>query len=52
MSWNSDALNALERELEVRVKEGCARGKADEERESAEVLGYWMYRLKECKETE
>ena len=45
--WNANKLDQVERELTARVNAGL---RDPQERETAEVLGYWMYRLRECRE--
>lgn len=46
--WDAKLLDALEQEMETRVRSGC-RSRTGEEQGVAEVVGYWMYRLRACR---
>lgn len=46
--WSSKKLDALMSEFEDRLKSSFASG-GPEETAIAEVLGHWMYKLKECR---
>lgn len=48
MIWDIAALDALLAELENRVRDGCAE-KDEESVHVAEVLGFWLMRLRDCK---
>lgn len=50
--WDHDKLNVLMAEIESSVRAGIAEEEnagTPDDQSSAMVVGYWMYRLKECK---
>lgn len=52
MTWDAKKLDALVEEMKSRVGEGIAdeqKYKIAEENSCARVIGYWMYRLTECR---
>lgn len=52
MPWDEQKLDALLIEIETSVRQGLRaeeQHEIPEEQGSARVVGYWMYRLLECK---
>lgn len=46
--WDQNKLDTFEREFERRVRTGLAH-ELSLERDAAEVLGYWLHKLRDCK---
>ena len=51
MAWDSEKLDALLVEIEEQVHEGLEReDQISEEDSVARIIGFWMYKFRECKD--